>query len=132
MVFIYRQYGLIFDRSDVSIACDELLLNKYPSTTNKASSHGDDHVTTQIKPPTPPSEDCSLTSVKEENSLLLVENKKQKEEIAICYQQNRSLNEELNCLSEKLQQSSTEKKDLEETIIFYNMHSWLLWKKTTN
>ena len=48
---------------------------------------------------------------------MLVENKKQKEEIAICHQQNRSLNEELNCLSEKLQQSSAKKRDLEEKII---------------
>ena len=31
--------------------------------------------------------------------------------------ENRSLNEELNCLLEKLQQSSAEKKDLEEKIV---------------
>ena len=47
---------------------------------------------------------------------MLVQNKKQKEEIVICHQQNISLNEELNCLSEKLQQSTAEKKDLEEKI----------------
>ena len=65
----------------------------YPSTPDIALNHGDDHVVAQeIKPPTPQSEDRSLISIKEENSLLLVQNKKQKEEIAICHQQNRSLN----------------------------------------
>ena len=89
----------------------------YPSTPDIDLNHGDDHVVAQqIKPPSPQSEDRSLTSIKEENSLLLVQNKKQKEEIVICHQQNRSLNEELNCLSEKLRQSSAEKKDLEEKI----------------
>ena len=91
--------------------------NYYPSTPDLVSNHGDDHVVAQIKPPTPQSEDRLLTSIKEKNSLLLVENQKQKEEIAICHQQNRSSNEELNCLLEKLQQSSTENKDLEEKII---------------
>ena len=100
--------------------------NYYPLTPNIASNYGDDHVVAQIKPPTPQSEDRSLTSIKEENSLLLVENKKQKEEIAICYQQNRSLNQELNCLSEKLQQSLVEKKDLQEKIIvFVLQHAFL-------
>ena len=89
--------------------------NCYPSTPDIVSNHYDDDVVAQVKPPTLKSKDRLLT-IKEENNLL-VENQKQKEEITICHQQNRCLNEKLNCLSEKLQQSSTEKKDLEETII---------------
>ena len=46
--------------------------NYYPSTPDIASNYGDDHVVAQIKPLTPQSEDRSLTSIKKENSLLLV------------------------------------------------------------
>ena len=103
---------------DKTIQTPSLSTQSFPSIQENSISQIEDehhHLNkAQIKPPTLQSEDRSLTSIKEENSLLLVENKKQKEEVAISHQQSRSLNEELNCLSEKLQQSSAEKKDLEE------------------
>ena len=62
--------------------------NFYPSIPDIVSNHKDDDVVAQVKPPTLQSDNRLLT-IKEENSLL-VENQKQKEEITICHQQNRA------------------------------------------